>query len=62
MDVNDPVQVDPERVIRSLGQQVADQAVEIAKLNAVVAALLEQQNDAAKASEDAAIAKMSKAA
>lgn len=62
MDTSDPVQVDPERVIRSLGQQIADQAVEIAKLNAVVAALLEQQNDAAKAGEDATIAKMKGAA
>lgn len=62
MDATDPVQVDPERVIRSLGQQIADQAVEIAKLNAVVAALLEQQNDAAKAAEDATIARMKGAA
>jgi uncharacterized coiled-coil protein SlyX len=62
VDATDPVQVDPERVIRSLGQQIADQAVEIAKLNAVVAALLEQQNDAAKAAENSAIAKMKGAA
>lgn len=47
----DNMQVDPDRVIRSLGQQIAEQAVEIAKLNAVIASLLEKQNEDAKAAE-----------
>jgi hypothetical protein len=52
--VDDGHPIDAERVITALERQIGQQAGQIARLEAVIASLLEQRNDRARADDAAA--------